>query len=243
MYRRVNENSSEPKGKWLITFNDLITLLLTFFVLIISMSMIAQSKVTGIADSARKVAGVESAAIGGRRDVIETGIPSIKDEDIQRVQQQTQKGESVDPLAYRKEILAGLLKNMEGVKIVPAENGFSLSLNENLLFASGSAEITASGQNVLKKLGAILLRADAFARVEGHTDSTPIHSVKYPSNWELSMSRATNIVRWFADKGGVAPERFSSAGYADTRPQAPDDNQENRDANRRVEIVLTFVTY
>jgi chemotaxis protein MotB len=133
-----------------------------------------------------------------------------------------------------------LLKSLMGVHVAPLRDGFALSFDENLLFVSGSAEITKNGQDILKALGKILLSADAFVRVEGHTDSTPVHSVQYPSNWELSMARATRIVRFLTEIENVAPERFSAAGYADTKPMASNDTPENREANRRVEMILTF---
>jgi chemotaxis protein MotB len=214
----------------------MVTLLLTFFVLIISMSSIESGKTARVAESVGRVVGVETGRTVGQGGLGETDIPTIKHEDVER----RKKAGDVDPLAYRREILAGLLKSLMGVHVAPLRDGFALSFDENLLFVSGSAEITKNGQDILKALGKILLSADAFVRVEGHTDSTPVHSVQYPSNWELSMARATRIVRFLTEIENVAPERFSAAGYADTKPMASNDTPENREANRRVEMILTF---
>jgi chemotaxis protein MotB len=239
--RKVNEPASDQAGKWLLTFNDMITLLLTFFVLMLSISTIEKTKLTGVANSVKRVAGSESGEPTVRGGTPQTIVPSLHDKDIERVRQQAENGELADPFVARRNVLAGMLKSLEGVKTIPVKNGLSLSLNDKFLFTSGSAEISNNGAEVLKTISDILKRADVSARVEGHTDSTPIYGGKYPSNWELSMARAAMVVRWLADKGAIAPERLSAAGYADTRPLASNDSELNRQLNRRVNIVLTFL--
>ncbi len=243
MERKIKDDSAELKGKWLITFNDMITLLLTFFVLVVSMSAIATGKVAGVADSARRVVGQEAGPAQQKQGILESGIPSIKEEDLKRAEERNRAKDSIDPFAYQKDLLFGFLKNVRDVEIVVAEDSFLVSMKDKSLFAPGSAELTRDGAEILKKLGSLLQQLDAFVRVEGHTDSVPTRGSKYPTNWELSMARATNIVRWFTAEAHIAPERFSAAGYADTRPRVPNDSPANREINRRIDIVLTFAKY
>lgn len=242
MNRRIADDPvAASKGKWLITFNDMITLLLTFFVLILAMSTLEKTKITGVAASARRVVGSQGSDVKIPGNVPQAIAPSSQDKDIEQAGRQKEKEEAIDPFAGRRSAVAGMLEGLEGVKTVSAKNGLFLSLNEKFLFSSGSAEISENGLKILKTIGEVLSRADASVRVEGHTDSTPISSGKYPSNWELSTARAARVVRWLEERGGIAPERLSAAGYADTRPEAPNDSELNRQANRRVDIVLTFL--
>jgi chemotaxis protein MotB len=237
-----DDSCGESAGKWLLTFNDMITLLLAFFVLIISMSMIEKTKIVGVADSAKRAAGKErSPDEADKKENVGSITPSLEDRDIVGARQQRDKGESDDPFAARRTALAGMLASLEGVETIPGKNGLSLSMNERFLFSPGSAEISDQGQKVLKAISQILGRADVSVCVEGHTDSTPIHSDKYPSNWELSTARAVKVVRWLGEKGGIAQERLSAVGYGAARPRASNDSEQNRRINRRVDLVLTFL--
>lgn len=236
----MNNRSTELKGKWLLTFNDMITLLLAFFVLIISMSSIEAAKVKGVAEAARKVLGIKPEQEGNKRGVIESVIPSLRDADIER--ERTKKGSKQVTGAFvdRRVAMSKALENLEGLKIVPLNNGFSLSMNEQILFSPGSSEISIKGHDALKALGEILQKSDVLIRVEGNTDNLPISTGKFPSNWELSLARAVDVVKYLASEGKISPERLSAAGYADARPKVANDNVQNRQLNRRVDIILTF---
>jgi chemotaxis protein MotB len=240
MSRRVNNHSTEPRGTWLLTFNDMITLLLAFFVLIISMSSIEATKVKGVADSVKKVLGIEPEREGGNRGVIESVIPFLRDADIERARTQAGGRPVAGAFKDKRTALHQALENLEGQKIVPLNHGFLLSMDEQVLFSPGGAEITMKGHKALKALGGILQRSDVFVRVEGNTDNLPISTGRYPSNWELSLARAVHVVQYLASEGEISPERLSAAGYADTHPKAANDNLQNRQLNRRVDIVLTF---
>lgn len=241
MSRISSKPVAEPDKQWLLTFNDMITLLLTFFVLLISMSMIEKTTMATVADSVRKVAGgraVDDNKTGGH---VLRVVPSLRDEGIERARRQKEDGFPEDVFAARRSVVTGMLQTIDGVKITPTENGLGLSMNENLLFSSGSADISDKGARILGDISRIITKADVLVRVEGHTDSIPIDSNRYPSNWELSLARATRVVRWLAENGTVNPEKLSAAGYADTHPLVSNDTERNRQANRRVDIVLTFL--
>lgn len=109
---------------------------------------------------------------------------------------------------------------------------------DQILFDPGSAEIKPHGREVLAKIAKQLAKAsDRAVRVEGHTDDRPIHTERFPSNWELSVGRAATVAR-FLGENGVAPKRLEAAGFGEFRPIAPNDSVEGRARNRRIEIVL-----
>src|SRR5699024_6300 len=118
------------------------------------------------------------------------------------------------------------------------EEGVHLVLQDSILFDSGEAVILDSGVPFLDEVGLLLTGIDNTVRVEGHTDSRPISTYRYPSNWELSGARAGSVVRHFIEEQDLDPNRFLIAGYGDTRPVVKDDTPENMSKNRRVEIVI-----
>ena len=128
------------------------------------------------------------------------------------------------------------------VQITEMQNRLTMTMVDKILFPSGSADISKDGKRVLDKVVAILKDvADRRIQVEGHTDNVRIYSAvrtKYPTNWELSTARATQIVRYLQDEGGLDPKLLSATGYAEYRPVAPNDTDENKAKNRRIEIVL-----
>lgn len=240
MRQRDNNNRpQELRGRWLLTFNDMMTLLLAFFVLIISMSRLDAGKLRGVAASARKMVGGAEVPKGSKLIVIEPVVSSWCND-----RERTQASGQYVPggLEDRKKALRQSLLQMEGITALPRKDGLTIMMSEPLLFTPGSAELTGKGKQALRSLGEILQRTDVEIRVEGHTDDLPPIQCKYPSNWELSLARAVNAVQYLAAQGGVAPERLSAAGYADTRPQAANLNTLNRQINRRVEVILTFAS-
>jgi chemotaxis protein MotB len=110
-------------------------------------------------------------------------------------------------------------------------------LLERLLFESGSAELKPEAKAVLDTIAEILKFLPNKIRIEGHTDDRPIKSARFPSNWHLSVARALNTAYYLMSKG-VNPEKISIAGYSEYRPIAPNDSEENRAKNRRVDIVI-----
>lgn len=111
-------------------------------------------------------------------------------------------------------------------------------VTDQVLFADGRADIQASGVEVLDIVSDALRDTDNLIAIEGHTDSRPISTARFPSNWELSTTRATSVLRYLVDRNGFDPDRISAAGYADTRPVAGNDTVEGAARNRRVEIVV-----
>jgi chemotaxis protein MotB len=128
------------------------------------------------------------------------------------------------------------------IKIKQVRDRLTINMVEKVLFNSGQAMVKPEGLNVLKNVSDVLKNvSDKQIRIEGHTDNVPIGVKirdKFPTNWELSTARATNVVRYFIEKGGVSRENLEAVGYADTRPVAGNETEEGRTANRRIEIAL-----
>jgi len=126
----------------------------------------------------------------------------------------------------------------EGVNIRYSNQGAHITFEDFLLFDFGKADINPGGLAALNKLAALIRKISYPVRVEGHTDNVPIHTARFPSNWELSIARAVSVVKYFADAGNINPQRLSAVGYGATRPLVPNNSPANRTKNRRVEIVL-----
>jgi chemotaxis protein MotB len=137
-------------------------------------------------------------------------------------------------------LTAGLAKEVEKgqIKVRQYKNMLSVDLAEQVFFDSGSATLKAEGKDVLKKVGeSVKGYENKIIRVVGYTDNVPVSKSAFASNWELSVSRATTVVR-FLQEVGVAPERMIAAGRGEYNPVAPNDTPEGRQKNRRIEIML-----
>jgi chemotaxis protein MotB len=131
---------------------------------------------------------------------------------------------------------ADILKGIVRIHVEP--RGLVISLGENGVFDSGSDQIKPEGRILLDTLATSLVSLGNHIRVEGHTDSVPIHNQRFPSNWELSTARATTVVSYLITKFGLWPEMLSAAGYAEYRPAASNDTEEGKARNRRVDIIV-----
>lgn len=128
------------------------------------------------------------------------------------------------------------------IKIKQVRDRLTINVVDRILFDSGSAKIKPEGLKVMNSVGEVLKKVtDKQIRIDGHTDNVPISARlkdRFPSNWELSTSRATSVVRYLVDDAGVSPELLTAAGHADTQPVAANDTEEGRTKNRRIEIAL-----
>ena len=125
-----------------------------------------------------------------------------------------------------------------GINVKYEDKGARISFEDALLFDFGKADINSSGLALLDKMASIIKKKSYVVRVEGHTDNVPIHTNRFPSNWDLSTARAVNVVKYFVEVGKINPKRLSAVGYGESRPMVTNDSPANRARNRRVEIVL-----
>jgi len=233
----MKRGSEMHHHRWLLTFNDMMTLVLTFFVLILSMSSLDMNRVRQASNAVADAFGATLQMREAATAVFEPILTSIADPDIERQRMRDALNGSKPRTGKTAELeLIGAFNRLPGISARMVDGRLSVILDEALLFAPGSAELAADESLALEALSGILRSTKGDIRVEGHTDDRPIRS-RYASNWELSTARAVCVVK-FLMKGGVAPERLSAAGYADCKPAVPNSDESKRALNRRVEIAL-----
>jgi chemotaxis protein MotB len=160
-------------------------------------------------------------------------------------QERLAKEEEIKRLTRTQEELSKSLQDeiaKGNITIQQVRDRLTINMVDRVLFDSGQAQVKPAGVKVLKQVGDVLNKiTDKQIRIEGHTDNVPI-SIKlqnrFKTNWELSAARATTVVRYLIDQGGVDRQYLSAVGYADTHPLASNDSEEGRSSNRRIEIVL-----
>ncbi|NPV72574.1 MAG: OmpA family protein [Pelotomaculum sp.] len=243
---RKKQGQSQKSGKagherWLLTYSDLITLLMIFFVVMYSLSSINARKFKAIAMSLANAMG------GGQSVMTEPGAslaPGVSGSSLPADLGQA-AAEAADLESLRRELQEYIEQNgLTGrVSVNLEERGLVLSFLDVALFPLGSARLTPEAQETVGKIGKILLKAPNYIRVEGHTDNLPINTREFPSNWELSVARATSVVQELIHKLNFPPERLSATGYGEFRPRMPNDSAEHRQQNRRVDLVILRSKY
>lgn len=222
---------------WLATYADTITLVLTFFVLLYSISSTDAAKLKGISEAMQGQLTGEGVMGAGTSNKTGDKDPSIIDDlPNQEITEELREKEEI-----KKEIITTIDKgNLEKlVTIREDERGIILGLNENIFFDLGSGELKSDSKPVLQELAGILTKIPSHIVIEGHTDNIPIKSSKYGSNWELSTQRAVSVVRYFVEQKGMSPTQFSATGYGEYKPLVDNNTSENRAKNRRVDIIIT----
>ncbi|HHW30985.1 MAG TPA: OmpA family protein [Clostridiaceae bacterium] len=227
--KRGNGDSEEGAAPWLLTYSDMVTLLLTFFVMLFSMASLDIQKFTQVSQSIRKAFLYDSS--GDRflqnksaRDLIGTTASEEEERLKNAVQKVTEEMEKLEISEY--------------VTVIEEEEELVLRFDSVVLFELGKADILPSGQEVLLKLGSILKELDNEIIIEGHTDNLPINTLLFPTNWELSTKRATNVVLFLVEKSGLDPAKLAATGRGEFKPIRPNDTEENRSKNRRIDIII-----
>src|SRR6266852_3154192 len=177
---------------------------------------------------------------------LEANAARIAKEREQLRQEQSQLAATLEQerLAKEEELSKSLQDEISkgNITIQQVRDRLTINMVDRVLFDSGQAQVKPAGVKVLKQVADVLNKiSDKQIRIEGHTDNVPISSKlqnRFKTNWELSTARATTVVRYLIDQGGVDPQYLSAVGYADTHPLAANDSEEGRSSNRRIEIVL-----
>lgn len=224
--------------RWLLTYADMITLLMVFFIVLYSMSQVDSAKYQELQRSLQ-VALSSGSIIQFQEQPIHTNTPgpgkapSATGEGLGNTKE--------DPLELLGRDVATALNELVKageIRVSTTERGTVISMQGSVLYALGDAEIRPGAEPVLHEVAQALARVPNSVVVEGYTDDYPINTPQFPSNWELSTRRATNVVRFLIEREGLAPQRFSAAGYGEYRPLFPNNSDANRAKNRRVDIVI-----
>jgi chemotaxis protein MotB len=226
---RAEKDRSE---RWLLTYSDLITLLLIFFIVLYSMSSVDAKRFEQMSKSLAIAFGS-----AGRSGVLDGGRSIVPGDNVFKERREMQNTEE----RIRRMIAQ---KGLEGkVSSDLTERGLVISVKDTVLFPVGGADLTERAAEVIAGVANIVSSLPNAIRVEGHTDTVPIHTGKYPSNWELSTARAISVLRFLIQNGNIAPERLSAAGYGEYKPAVANTSERNRALNRRVDIVLLSSAY
>ncbi|WP_010651212.1 flagellar motor protein MotS [Oceanobacillus massiliensis] len=247
--RQMRRKKKEGAPKWMVTYSDMVTLVLVFFILLFSMSQIDLTKFDTISESFRNrmIFDFSSSAVPldnsadnldqDEKDEMEPDSDTPTEEVSDTVSSSTED-DSLNKLVNNVESYMDEYDLNNVVSANRTERGVVLVLQESILFDSGEADILVEGQPFLDRIGTLLTDIPNNVKVEGHTDSRPISNYRYPSNWELSGARASSVVRYLIEENNLDVSRFSTVGYADTKPLVPNTSEENWSQNRRVEIVI-----
>jgi len=234
----MKKAKEEPKELtapfWMATFSDMVTLLLVFFILILSFSVIELEKFKGAMSSMKGALGV---------------LPEF---------QSAIKKPTKDPIDFRKDLnyRYGLNVRLEEIKefqeMVKSENlsdmievemtdaGVKVRLGDRLLFDVAEADLKPEAFKVLNGIAGLLSSSFETLYIEGHTDNVPINTEEFPSNWELSTARALRVLKYFYQVKKVDPQKLAAVGHGEHRPMVDNDSPGNRAKNRRVEISIKW---
>lgn len=223
------EEEGTDTGSWALSYGDMMTLLLTFFVLIVSFSTTELIKFRQAMGSLQKPSGL-----------------LLQQDGASIIRQEKQ----MSPITDRQSVLQSLLKQMaesvleleleEEIEIELKAEGINFRISDALLFSLGKADLRETVPSLLEDIGMIIQLFSCDVKVEGHTDNLPIHTGQFPSNWELSFARAKSVLSYFVDEIHVNPTRIAAVGCGEFRPLLPNDSEENRSRNRRVEVFLNW---
>ena len=238
--RRQRQNSggegSNTAG-WLTTFNDLVTLLMVFFVLLFTMSSIDAKQMQDFQYGLQSGLGILKE--GRMVNISIKASQPVEDMSHINTQPEGVKGSPSERLTGL--LTDKLMKSLEAdfeIQVTRTQQGIRLSFEDQILFDFGKADINPAGHRLLDQVAKAIKKVRDSVRVEGHTDNIPIQTARFPSNWELSVARAVNVVKYFAEVCHIDPHRLSAVGYGESRPVVANDTPAHRMKNRRVEILL-----
>ena len=251
-------------GRWMGTYGDMVTLLMAFFVMLFAVSETDNQKfeafVAGLAgpfDNPAVELGLVEGSSTGQSSMspleliapMAPGQAELLDRDAQEqfaltvqeaaeIEAERRQQAQLDGVEEQLEESLSLVEVPISADLRDSERGLVIAIStDDVLFATGSAELSTVGRDIIAVLAPTLVDAPNTIVVEGHTDDRPLNAAGY-TNWNLSTDRAVAVVQLLGDEHGLAYERVSAAGYADNRPLVPNDSEANRSTNRRVEILV-----
>lgn len=267
MIRRKQQDIHVNQERWLVSYADFITLLFAFFVVMYSISQVNQSKYRVLSETfveafnqpndskanptPQEKTTPSNDAIApinmGKTATEESKEPSqiviVEDTakpDMNAQSNTTASSPASDELTQISDLVNekfAQLINDQMIKVSSNELWLQIELNDSILFPSGGVETSVQARAIFDEISGILKNYSNPIQIEGFTDNIPISNSRYPTNWELSSARATEIVKYLAGKG-VAPERLAAVGYGEFQPVAPNDTEAGRAQNRRVAIMV-----
>lgn len=202
-------NSKDYINRWVVSYADFVTMLLALFLVLYAVVRIDNQKLTELQNKMQKT------FIGNQ-------VNNVTKSQVDNVEKMLKEN----------------LGQSKSVKIIKSDKGLIIRVSNKILFDEGSALIKPDAEKTLNEIVTVLTKIDNPVIIEGHTDSTPIKNAKYPSNWELSTARATNIISYLTKNGIISPKRLRAVGYGEYMPIADNSTISGRMLNRRVDIIV-----
>ncbi len=221
----IEPQREEEQEAWLITYLDMLTLLLVMLVIMLALAGKGEGQQSepAMVEATQQAAGDQLVALQPSASPIPSIVP------LPAPAADTQQDDTSEA---KPDLALG-----DDIEVIVNDGSISFRISSEILFGSGRAELEDAGLDVIDRLVPTLAAGGHRIIVEGHTDNLPIQTERFPSNWELSASRASSVVRYL-QLAGIESTRLSATGYADTRPLADNGDEQGRASNRRVELVM-----
>jgi chemotaxis protein MotB len=265
------EEEHENHERWLVSYADMMTLLMVLFIVLFAISQVDSRKFAQLKSGLSAGFGAPVSVLPGADALLDPGgavapdspnlsgstgkakanalinpkVASVNPEAVAKLAEATSKAQvkrEVEKLEKAKKELQKALRKVglaKGASFRFDERGLVVTIvTDNVLFTSGSDRLENQGRRILDALGPTLLGLPNRLSIDGHTNSIPIHTAQFFSNWELSSGRATGVLRYLHDEDALPYRRMSATGFADTKPRIPASNPQSVSLNRRVEIVI-----
>jgi chemotaxis protein MotB len=247
--RRDHEEEHDNEERWLLTYADMITLLMVLFIVLFSIGQINIKKFEQLRSGLAASFGTsQNAVLDGGAGVLDGGESPINEQSAQEILDQQRAAQAAAQRQLQQaadEVKKTLAGQGLGDKVTFRfeDRGLVLQIvTDQVLFDLGKADLRPEGRSVLDGLATALKQVPNNIAVEGHTDDRPISGFPFASNWELSSYRATTVLRYLVEQKGLDRKRISSTGYGEERPIVPNDTPQHQAQNRRVEIVVLAPT-
>ena len=246
---RPKHAEHENHERWLVSYADFITLLFAFFVVMFASSQTDKSKAKQVSEAVEKalkeghsvsIPPAVAKVLGGTVDDKGQGNAQMHGPGGAQKAAKEEKPDVME-LSISLKTLTGELEQeikMGKVEVSMTPRGIVVSLKQAAFFPSGTDAVDLDTMPTLQKVAAALKAVSNPVRIEGHTDSVPIHTARFRSNWDLSAARSIAIMEALSNRFEISPQRLAIAGYADTVPVADNDTPEGRARNRRVDLVI-----
>ncbi len=221
----IEPQREEEQEAWLITYLDMLTLLLVMLVIMLALAGKGEGQQSepAMVEATQQAAGDQLVALQPSASPIPSIVP------LPAPAADTQQDDTSEA---KPDLALG-----DDIEVIVNDGSISFRISSEILFGSGRAELEDAGLDVIDRLVPTLAAGGHRIIVEGHTDNLPIQTERFPSNWELSASRASSVVRYL-QLAGIESKRLSATGYADTRPLADNGDEQGRASNRRVELIM-----
>ncbi len=229
MARKKKAEEHQNHERWLVSYADFITLLFAFFTTMYALSSVNEGKYRVLSESLSTAFSPSNYS----SDKVKIGFKlpdELKDDSTFNAKNSP---------AYKSVFyLLGDLENDGSAQIVPEKRGVVVRLSDSTIFDRGKDQLLPAAESILGQVAETLKNEESLIRIEGHTDDVSINTAQFSSNWELSSSRAVNVLRRLVDKHGVEPNRLSALGFGGYRPVADNGTSKGRAENRRIDIVI-----